>query len=215
MEIFKMTKELTLILLLFTGAVLQNQWQGDTEHRAEVKELRTQISSFSAQQKTVDTFEYKYTSPIEKEDFVKLTSPFGYRELLNPFTGGTRTSNHMGLDMVGKWHCEIRPVDMNGEVIDVWMPPNGYYKGHEDFGGFVRIKHLDKWISGYPHLSSIYVREGDKLIDGVFYRNGKVVPSVGVLGRQGNTGISTGEHLHLSIQKPDGLFVNPLRWVEL
>ena len=208
-----MTKELTLILLLFTGAVIQNQWQGDTGHRAEVANLRTQISSFSAQKNTVDTFEHKYDSPMDKLD--KLTSPSGYRELTNPFTGGITVGYHKGLDIVGLWHCEILPIDPNGEVIDKWYPPKNSRGGHEMFGGYVRIRHEDGWISAYGHLSSIYVKEGDKLIDGVFYRNGKRIGSKGVLGRQGNTGMSTGEHLHLSIQKPNGVFVDPLRWVEL
>lgn len=156
---------------------------------------------------------FKYNSPIR--DYDKVTSPFGYRELLNPYTGGTRTSNHKGLDIVGAWNSEIRSIDLNGEVIDVWMPPDDYYRGHDLFGGFVRIKHMDAWISGYTHLSSIYVREGDLLIDGLFYRNGKLIGSIDVLGRQGDTGLSTGEHLHLLIEQPDGTFVDPLKYVEL
>lgn len=159
------------------------------------------------------THVFKYTSPIK--DYDKLTSPFGYRELLNPYTGGTRSSNHKGLDIVGAWHSEIRSIDLNGEVIDVWMPPDDYYRGHDLFGGFVRIRHNDDWISGYTHLSSIYVREDDLLIDGIFYRKGKVIGSIDVIGRQGDTGISTGEHLHLLVEKPDGTFVDPLRWIEL
>ena len=156
---------------------------------------------------------FKYRSPIAFEDFDKKTSPYGYRELLNQNTGGTRTSEHKGLDFVGTWHCLIRPIDLNGEVIDVWMPPNWYYKGHPTLGGYARIKHNDNWISGYPHLSAIYVREGDLLINGIFYRDGKPLKSKGSIGRQGNTGLSWGEHLHLSIQKPDGTFADPLHHV--
>jgi len=158
---------------------------------------------------------YKYTSPIDKEHFKKLTSPFGYRLLLNPFTGGTKTSYHKGVDIVGTFHCGITPVTKNGKVIDKWYVPGSYTEGHKVFGGYVRILHSDGWISGYGHLSSIYVKEGDVLVDGIFYRNGKVLPSKGLIGRQGNTGISTGEHLHLSLQNKEGVFVDPLLYLDL
>lgn len=208
---------ITIIIILSIGllASIQNSITSNKDYEMEIAGLRENIKSFSVQKKAAEEFVYKYTSPIELEDLIKKTSPFGYRELLNPYTGGTRASDHMGLDLVGRWRSRIYPIDPNGEVIDVWLPPDGYYKGHPDFGGYVRIEHLDKWITGYPHLSSIYVREGDKLIDGLFYRNGKLISSKNVLGRQGNTGTSTGDHLHISIQKPDGDFVDPLRYIEL
>jgi len=179
----------------------------------ELNATHKAIAMFSAMSETEQTRWYKYTSPIDTLD--KFTSPFGYRELLNPFTGGMTKGKHQGFDIVGQWHCEIKPIAPDGEVIDVWPVPNWYYKGHPLFGGYVRIKHDDGWITGYGHLSSIYVKEGDKLIDGLFYRNGKLLKSEGTLGRQGNTGMSTGEHLHLSIETPDGIFVNPLRWTAL
>ncbi len=209
-----MDKELLLILIMFTLANIQNQWTQSKEHEAELNILRDNIAMFSAQEKSVVEFEYKYNSPMHKLD--KLTSPFGYRELLNPFTGGVTTGSHKGVDIVGNWHCEIMPIDPDGVVIDKWVVPNGTWaEGHEIFGAYVRIQHKDGWISGYGHMSTIYVREGDVLHDGVFYHNGKRIGSEGIIGRQGNTGMSTGEHLHLSIQKPDGSFVDPLRWVEL
>ena len=160
--------------------------------------------------------EYKYKTPIAVGDFDKKTSPFNYRELLNPYTGGTRNSNHMGLDLVGTWHCLISPIALNGEVIDKWY----VVPGHPIHGGYVRIKHPDDWIESHSHLSKIYVKEHDRLIDGIFYRKNwkgewNPLPSGGYIGRQGDTGQSEGEHLHLGIQTPDGKFVDPLHYIDL
>ena len=209
------------LLLIFLGTFYMQVQV--TEQRARNTELLSQLHtanrtvnllSYKHREKEQE-FVYKYQSPMNKEDYNKLTSPFGYREMLNPFTGGQVTSEHKGLDLVGNWHCEIKPIGMNGKVIDKWYPPSSWASGHEVFGGYVRIQHKDNWISSYAHLSSIYVKEGDMLIDGLFYRNGQVLPSKGILGRQGNTGMSIGEHLHLSIQNEKGEFVDPLRWIEL
>jgi len=208
-----MNKELVLLLIIITLASIQGHWVSDKEQEAELKALHGTINSILAQEEAEKVRVYKYTSPMHHLD--KLTSPFGYRELLNPFTGGVTTGKHKGLDIVGHWHCEILPIAQDGVVLDVWPVPNWYYKGHELFGGYVRIKHTDGWISGYGHMSVIYVKEGDVLKDGLFYRKGKLIGSKGIIGRQGNTGMSTGEHLHLSIEKPDGVFVDPLRWVKL
>lgn len=199
---------LVLIVIMMLGAQIENQMMINKTLKTAI--IQSGLSNTGEQRKVYIT---KYTSPIDKLD--KLTSPFGYRELLNPFTGGWMSNYHKGTDMIGLWHCAIKPIDLNGEVIDVWPVPNWYYKGHDVFGAYVRIKHNDKWISGYGHLSAIYVKEGDLLIDGLFYRNGKLLPNKDILGRQGNTGLSTGEHLHLSIKKPDGKFVDPLRWIKL
>lgn len=154
---------------------------------------------------------YMFTSPMAS---IKFTSPYGYREYRNPFTGGQITSDHKGLDIVGNWHTEVKPIAKYGKVIDKWYVPTRTRTGHPVFGGYVRIEHEDGWISGYGHLSSIYVREGDVLKDGLFYRNGKVISSKGVLGRQGNTGQSTGEHLHLSIMDNEGKFIDPMEIVD-
>lgn len=192
-------------------AQFSNSITVDKEHKVEIAQVKSGISLMSNYLIVQKNKVYKYTKPF---NIVKPTSPFGYRELLNPFTGGVTTGSHMGIDIVGNWHCEVSSI-ADGVVLDVWPVPNWYYKGHELFGGYIRIEHADGWISGYGHLSSIYVKEGDVLKDGLFYRNGKLLPSKGVMGRQGNTGMSTGEHLHLSIQDAEGEFVDPLEYLEL
>ena len=140
--------------------------------------------------------------PIHKEDFICYTSPFGIRDVPNElYTVGSRTREHMGLDLAGTWHARVVAV-ADGIVIDKWYVPDGKNrKGHEIFGGYIRILHPNGMITGYGHLSSIYVYEGDKVKTG------------DVIGHIGNTGLSTGQHLHFSVQDDTGIFRNPLRYI--
>ena len=55
-------------------------------------------------------------------------------------------------------------------------------------GLFVTVNHLPGFYSRYLHLDSIKINNGDKV-------NGKTI-----IGNAGNTGISTGSHLHFEIR---------------
>lgn len=62
--------------------------------------------------------------------------------------------------------------------------------------GIINKKHI---TSEYGHLSQYYVKVGDKVNAGQ------------IIGKSGNTGISTGPHLHLTI-KENGLPVDPQKY---
>jgi murein DD-endopeptidase MepM/ murein hydrolase activator NlpD len=74
-----------------------------------------------------------------------------------------------------------------GIVAEHWPAPNGFYKGHPIFGGLVVIDHQEGTFTLYGHLSETFVHEGQRVEKGM------------IIGRQGNTGISTGEHLHFEV----------------
>ncbi len=64
-------------------------------------------------------------------------------------------------------------------------------------GKFVRILHPDGRISAYGHLSEQGVKEGDEITPGA------------TLGKVGNTGDSSGPHLHIVVRDRDGRTVDP------
>lgn len=130
---------------------------------------------------------YLFTSPMAGDDFKRLTSPYGYRELINPFTGGTSESVHKGVDILGTFRARIIAVGA-GTVIEHYPPANGFFKGHPVLGGMIKIDHGDGWSSVYGHLSTTYVYEG------------QIIEAGAVIGRQGNTGQSYGAHLHFELQ---------------
>ena len=112
---------------------------------------------------------------------IKVTSPYGYRH--DPFTG--KLSWHNGLDLRAK--NEPAYAMMDGIVEKV-----GY---DNRSGNYVTLRHGNYHVS-YCHLSSIIVRKGEYVYPGI------------IVGVTGNTGRSTGSHLHLTCKK-DGKSINP------
>ena len=122
-----------------------------------------------------------YTSITYPLKSIKVTSPYGYRR--DPFTG--KPSWHNGLDLRAK--NEPAYAMMDGIVEKV-----GY---DNRSGNYVTLRHGNFYIS-YCHLSSIIVRKGESVFPGI------------IVGVTGNTGRSTGSHLHLTCKK-DGKSINP------
>jgi len=70
------------------------------------------------------------------------------------------------------------------------------------FGRFIRIVHPDGYISIMAHLNRVVVGAGDEV-----YQGQQVAYS-------GNTGRSTGPHLHYGLFY-NGQFVDPINYVDL
>ena len=112
---------------------------------------------------------------------IKVTSPYGYRR--DPITG--KQSWHNGLDLRAK--NEPAYAMMDGIVEKV-----GY---DNRSGNYVTLRHGNYHVS-YCHLSSIIVCKGEYVYPGI------------IVGVTGNSGRSTGSHLHLTCKK-DGKSINP------
>lgn len=112
---------------------------------------------------------------------ISVTSPFGYRR--DPFT--KRKALHNGLDL--KADYEPAYAMMHGEVIKVGRDKRS--------GLYVTLRHGDFTVS-YCHLSQTLVTKGTHVRPGT------------IIALTGNSGRSTGPHLHLSLKK-DGKNINP------
>ncbi|MCA1030562.1 peptidoglycan DD-metalloendopeptidase family protein [Bacillus timonensis] len=91
---------------------------------------------------------------------------------------GTRHGRHKGIDIVAEYGEEVFSVD-DGVV------NKSYYSS--TYGHVVFIKHPNGFETVYAHLSKRLVKEGDKVTQGQ------------LIGNIGNSGISTGAHLHFEI----------------
>lgn len=69
------------------------------------------------------------------------------------------------------------------------------------YGILVKIRYWDGTVSYYGHMSRVAVKSGEAVEPGE------------VVGRSGNTGHSTGPHLHLEIRPQGGDPVDPLPWL--
>lgn len=116
------------------------------------------------------------------------TSGFGMRP--DPFTGQTRF--HNGIDIANAMGTPVRAA-ASGRVVHVENQIGNY-------GRFVIIRHADGFQTLYAHLDSFSVR------------NGQTVSRGQQIGRMGNSGRSTGPHLHFSVVH-NGRFVNPMRYL--
>jgi murein DD-endopeptidase MepM/ murein hydrolase activator NlpD len=106
----------------------------------------------------------------------RLTSGFGYRR--HPLLHTVRA--HLGVD----WSAPIgTPIMASGNgVIEV--------AGREgNYGNYVRIRHANGYKTAYGHM----LRFAAGVVKGVKVRQGQVV------GYLGNTGMSTGPHLHYEV----------------
>jgi murein DD-endopeptidase MepM/ murein hydrolase activator NlpD len=98
---------------------------------------------------------------------------------------------HAGIDLAAGIGAPIRAVTA-GTVTSVGTE-SGY-------GNAIRLKHDDGTETVYGHLSGFDVSEGQRVAAGE------------QIGREGNTGRSTGPHLHFEV-RINGNPVNPLTWL--
>lgn len=96
---------------------------------------------------------------------------------------------HPGLDIGNRTGTAIVAADA-GQVVAAGWSPIGY-------GNRIVINHGNGWVSTYNHLSTIAVTVGD------FVKAGELI------GAMGNTGYSTGPHLHFEVLYHNQ-FRNPL-----
>lgn len=116
-----------------------------------------------------------------------ITSSFGYRS--DPFAG------------VSAYHSGI---DIAGDIGDpVYAAMDGVVTASEQMGArgkYIIIEHANGLETWYMHLNGMKVSSGDKVSKG---------EQIGMLG---NTGRSTGPHLHFQVVKQNKV-VNPLKYV--
>jgi len=118
----------------------------------------------------------------------RLTSPFGMRK--HPVLGVVRM--HNGIDMACATGTPIYATRA-GKVTRTAYQAGGA-------GNYVSINHLDGFSSVYMHMTHYVVSQGQTVSQGQ------------LIGYVGNTGISTGPHLHFGISYA-GTYVNPLAYI--
>lgn len=108
-----------------------------------------------------------------------------------------RSGSHNGVDFGARQGTRVKNV-LSGTVVGTGN--TDLYPGCHSFGKWVMVKHPNGLSTTYAHLSVISVSKGDELKTG------------DLIGFSGNTGYSTGPHLHISLYATQGVriekFVN-------
>ena len=115
------------------------------------------------------------------------SSRFGIRA--DPFTG--RPTMHSGLDLASRYGA---PVMATADGVVTYV---GYQNG---YGHIVSIDHGYGIQTRYAHNSKLYVQRGQKV------RRYEVIAAVG------NSGRSTGPHLHYEV-RVRGVAVDPINYI--
>ena len=144
----------------------------------------------SKRQKSSTTYEFvdepaayfsKVVMPLNNK--ITVTSSYGTRT--HPIFGTKKM--HNGIDLKARFENVY-------SVLDGIVTATGW--DSKGGGNFIKVKHFDRFETSYLHLSEIY------------YRAGEIVKAGFIIGKSGNTGNSTGPHLHFSV-KEFGQNINP------
>lgn len=125
-------------------------------------------------------------SPIKVNEIKKISDLYGWRKF-HPVT--KRLSFHHGIDFAIPTGTNILAT-ANGIV-----SKSGWKSG---YGNQITINHGNSYKTRYAHLSKLLVNPGDTVKCG------------NIIGISGNTGISTGPHLHYEVVK-NGRTIDPMR----
>jgi len=153
------------------------------------REIKLELESYQKLLATVERREdsLKYLPAIKPVPEGRLTSGFGYRR--HPIL--KRIRFHYGVDLAAN------------KGTPIYAPADGYitYAGRNGGSGlFVKINHKYGFETRYGHMNKIYVRRGQ------FVKRGDKI------GEVGNTGLTTGPHLHYEVLFR-GKYLNPLNFI--
>ena len=151
--------------------------------KSETVNVKDSLAMVGKKEKSIDKEKWleRYMSVSLPLKRIKVTSPFGMRK--DPFTGKLRM--HNGIDLHAR----------NDEVYAMFpgvVKKVGYDKRS---GNYVTLQHGDYTVS-YCHLSIVTLDKGTR------------IHAHDVVGVTGNTGRSTGEHLHITCKRY-GKYINP------
>ncbi|AZA53821.1 MULTISPECIES: M23 family metallopeptidase [Chryseobacterium] len=149
----------------------------------ETKQTSKKQSFFSTYDLVEEPAAYfpKIVMPLKNK--ITITSSYGTRT--HPIFGTKKM--HNGIDLKASYENVYSVMD--GIVTSAgWDSKGG--------GNYIKVKHFNRFETSYLHLSEIYYQIGERVKAGF------------IIGKSGNTGNSTGPHLHFSV-KEFGQSINP------
>ena len=122
----------------------------------------------------------------------------GFRRITSGFMTAERP-NHRGID-IGRNLSPPLAIDGATIVAVAGGCVSGAGLGHRSMGNWIEISHGCGWVSRYMHNRENFVATGMSVLKGE------------PIGLVGNTGLSTGPHLHIELLH-HGKHVDPVCWL--
>jgi murein DD-endopeptidase MepM/ murein hydrolase activator NlpD len=188
--------KVTAVFTAAWGMLACSSFQGPGSYRASHGEYRNGYGEYRTADEYPNEFQQLPPDGITWRSARKLGAPqsevrfdwpVDQARLTQGFQPGRKV--HWGIDLAGKKGTPILAAE-DGVVVYTGSGFRGY-------GKLVVIEHGTEWATLYSHLSSIKVKEGQKV------RQGQKI------GGMGRTGRASGVHLHFEVRK-NRQPVNPL-----
>ena len=176
--------------------MLKNYHNGNNQSNVDYKKMKDSLfelmQNFQPEKKQEKDFETTFeglrkniSMPLRNR--ISVTSPYGTR--MHPIFG--TAIMHNGIDLKANYE-DVHAV-LDGIITEAgWDSKGG--------GNYIKIKHFNRFETSYLHLSEIYYKVGEKVRAGF------------IIGKSGNTGNSTGPHLHFAV-KEFGQSINPYHFL--
>lgn len=199
--------------LLYDSAVVADQYEQDYDnYQSAIDSLENQQSNLnyliSVSEADIDAYEEQIKEIIKQQ-----TNPdkvYQEGDWIWPVPGRSYISCYFGWDYeLGRWHkgVDVGDAGIYGDYIraskagTVIVAESSYIPGYS-YGMYVVVDHGGGYTSTYAHMSAVNVYVGQEVAQG------------DVLGCVGNTGYSTGPHLHFEIRL-NGEPQDPFGYVEI
>ncbi|MDV2445719.1 metallopeptidase [Elizabethkingia anophelis] len=165
----------------------------DSLHQLILKRENDKIKNNTQIQQPINISDEKEWMPSLSKIVMPLKSNLyitsGYGSRIHPIFGSLKM--HNGIDLKANYE-DVHAV-LDGIITEAgWDSKGG--------GNFIKIKHFNRFETSYLHLSEIYYKVGEKVRAGF------------IIGKSGNTGNSTGPHLHFAV-KEFGQSINPYHFL--
>ena len=177
--------------------MLKSYHNGNNQSKAEYQKMKDSLfelmQNFQPEKKEEKVFEKapfgglgdNISMPLRNRIIV--TSPYGTR--MHPIFGTAKM--HNGIDLKANYE-DVHAV-LDGIITETgWDSKGG--------GNYIKVKHYNRFETAYLHLSEIYYKVGEKVRAGF------------IIGKSGNSGNSTGPHLHFAV-KEYGRNINPAHFL--
>lgn len=115
-------------------------------------------------------------------------------------------TTHGGIDLVGEGYTLDDVVAHSaGEVVSVVsnINYNTYKSGQKIYGNYIKIKHDNGMYTIYAHLKYGSIK----------VKNGQRVSKDTIIAYMGNTGYSTGAHLHFEVRDVNNASIDPTNYL--
>lgn len=182
-ELAKKQSEKEAYMLVLEKDIKEKMRQ-EEQFKKDDQDLQKKLASMLNAEKYVGGI-MQYPLPLEH---TRITSEFGTRP--HPIYG--YMSTHRGTDIACPTGTDVYAAN-DGKVI--------LAERHSQYGNYIIIDHGGKIATLYAHNSKLLVKVGQEV------KRGQVI------AKSGNTGMSTGPHLHFEVRE-NGVPVNAMKYIK-